>query len=112
MGYFYIILLLVDILLCDGQIKLDQALFQVSLYVMFYLKSQRLSKVKVKIVRKHHFPNFRPGAYEHRIPKDRKIQFDGSFGGPQTLKTSVTLICHNGEPEKVRFLVTFYQLYR
>ncbi|XP_065057997.1 ciliary microtubule-associated protein 3-like [Rhopilema esculentum] len=39
------------------------------------------------------------GAYEHQVAKNRKVQFHGAFGGPQTLKTSITLICHNGDPD-------------
>jgi len=34
-----------------------------------------------------------PGAYEHNVRRDRKVQFHGSFGGPQTLCGSIQTIC-------------------
>jgi len=40
-----------------------------------------------------------PGTYEHEVTRNRKIQFHGTFGGPQTLKASITIVCHNGEPD-------------
>ena len=55
----------------------------------------------------HYFQMFdmlsflRPGAYEHQVAKNRKVKFHGTFGGPQTLKASITVICHNGEPDRV-----------
>lgn len=44
----------------------------------------------------------RPGAYEFDAKRDRKVKFHGSFGGPQTLITSVTIKCNDfGEPDIV-----------
>jgi len=37
-----------------------------------------------------------PGSYEHDVVRNRSVQFHGSFGGPQTLRTSITTICTNG----------------
>lgn len=37
----------------------------------------------------------RPGAYEFDAKRDRKVKFHGSFGGPQTLITSVTIKCND-----------------
>jgi len=37
-----------------------------------------------------------PGSYEHGVKRNRNVQFHGSFGGPQTLRTSITTICTNG----------------
>ena len=37
-----------------------------------------------------------PGSYEHNVERNRSVQFHGSFGGPQTLRTSITTICTNG----------------
>jgi len=37
-----------------------------------------------------------PGSYEHGVQGNRSVQFHGSFGGPQTLRTSITTICNNG----------------
>jgi len=37
-----------------------------------------------------------PGSYEHNVDRNRSVQFHGSFGGPQTLRTSITTICTNG----------------
>eukprot|EP00111_Clytia_hemisphaerica_P005070 TCONS_00014592-protein len=34
-----------------------------------------------------------PGTYEHNVGRNRKVQFHGSFGGPQTLRTSIQTIC-------------------
>lgn len=48
------------------------------------------------------FPNIRqeatpgPGSYGHGVTRNRSIQFHGSFGGPQTLRTSIATICTNG----------------
>ena len=45
---------------------------------------------------------FRPGAYEFDAKRDRKVKFYGSFGGPQTLITSVVIKCNEfGEPDTV-----------
>jgi len=45
---------------------------------------------------------FRPGAYEFDAKRDRKVKFHGSFGGPQTLMTSVVIKCNEfGEPDTV-----------
>ena len=50
---------------------------------------------------KNIFPH-RPGAYEFDAKRDRKVKFHGSFGGPQTLITSVTIKCNEfGEPDIV-----------
>ena len=38
--------------------------------------------------------DFRPGAYEFDAKRDRKVKFHGSFGGPQTLITSVVIKCN------------------
>ncbi|XP_022781419.1 protein pitchfork-like [Stylophora pistillata] len=35
-----------------------------------------------------------PGAYEFDAIRDRKVKYHGSFGGPQTLITSVTIKCN------------------
>lgn len=41
-----------------------------------------------------------PGAYEFDAIRDRKVKYHGSFGGPQTLITSVTIKCNEfGEPD-------------
>lgn len=46
--------------------------------------------------------DFRPGAYEFDAKRDRKVKFHGSFGGPQTLITSVVIKCNEfGEPDIV-----------
>jgi len=37
-----------------------------------------------------------PGSYEHNVTRNRSVKFHGSFGGPQTLRTSITTICTNG----------------
>lgn len=44
-------------------------------------------------------PDTTPGAgcYEHDTTRNRKVQFHGSFGGAQILKSPVTSICRNGE---------------
>ena len=43
-----------------------------------------------------------PGAYEFDAKRDRKVKFHGSFGGPQTLITSVAIKCNEfGEPDVV-----------
>lgn len=34
-----------------------------------------------------------PGAYQHEVRKNRKMQFHSTFGGPQTLKPSIRTIC-------------------
>lgn len=50
----------------------------------------------------HHVQYFqhRPGAYEFDAIRDRKVKYHGSFGGPQTLITSVTIKCNEfGEPD-------------
>ena len=45
---------------------------------------------------------FRPGSYEFDAKRDRKVKFHGSFGGPQTLITSVTIKCNEfGETDIV-----------
>ncbi|XP_065648714.1 uncharacterized protein LOC100214475 isoform X2 [Hydra vulgaris] len=41
-----------------------------------------------------------PGTYDHNIPCNKKIQFYCSFGGLQTLRTSVQLICNYGLKDK------------
>jgi len=38
-----------------------------------------------------------PGCYEFDTARDRKVQFHGSFGGTQILKSPVTLICNKDE---------------
>ena len=46
--------------------------------------------------------NCRPGAYEHSVKRNRKVNFHGSFGGPQTLIASVQVKCNEfGEPDIV-----------
>ena len=49
-----------------------------------------------------------PGTYEHEVTKNRKIKFHGTFGGPQTLKGSITIVCHNGEPDIVSYYALMY----
>lgn len=54
------------------------------------------------------FPNIRqdagPGAgsYEHDVVRNRNVKFHGSFGGPQTLVTSIKTICNNGEKDECK----------
>jgi len=43
--------------------------------------------------RKLYYIIFRPGTYEHNVKRNRKVQFHGSFGGPQSLRTSIQTIC-------------------
>ena len=53
----------------------------------------------------------RPGAYEFDAKRDRKVKFHGSFGGPQTLITSVTIKCNDfGEPDivSISLIVAFF----
>ncbi|XP_057306864.1 protein pitchfork-like isoform X1 [Hydractinia symbiolongicarpus] len=38
-----------------------------------------------------------PGTYEHGVGRNRKVQFHGSFGGPQTLRASIKTICIDDE---------------
>jgi len=48
----------------------------------------------------------RPGAYEFDAKRDRKVKFHGSFGGPQTLITSLTIKCNDfGEPDIVSIII-------
>eukprot|EP00794_Sanderia_malayensis_P000258 gene258-879_t len=48
-------------------------------------------------VKQHATPG--PGSYEQHAAAKRQMQFHGSFGGPQTLRNSIAMICHNGDPD-------------
>lgn len=51
-------------------------------------------------INKDHGGHPGPGAYEFDAKRDRKVKFHGSFGGPQTLITSVVIKCNEfGEPD-------------
>lgn len=45
------------------------------------------------------FPSIRhdslpgPGTYDNNVQRNRKVQFHGSFGGPQILRTSIQTLC-------------------
>ena len=44
----------------------------------------------------------RPGTYEHQVSRNRKVKYLGTFGGPQTLVTSIRIKCNgNGEKDVV-----------
>lgn len=46
--------------------------------------------------------SIRPGTYEHDVSANRKMNYHGSFGGPQTLITSVKIKCNDfGEKDIV-----------
>lgn len=56
---------------------------------------------------------FRPGAYEFDAKRDRKVKFHGSFGGPQTLITSVVIKCNEfGEPDTVSIIDRYKILHK
>lgn len=46
----------------------------------------------------------RPGAYAHNVSHDRRVEFDESFGGTRSLKTTVTVKCTKGIPDQASVL--------
>lgn len=61
-----------------------------------------------------HFPNetsesvclLRPGSHDHDVPRDRRVKFDESFGGPRQLQKTITTKCTLGIPDKVLHAVS------
>lgn len=43
----------------------------------------------------------RPGSHEHEVSRNRKVEFEESFGGPKQLKKTITTKCTLGIPDKV-----------
>ncbi|XP_028417500.1 protein pitchfork-like [Dendronephthya gigantea] len=58
--------------------------------------------------REHVLPG--PGTYEHKVSRNRKVKYLGSFGGPQTLVTSIRMKCTgNGEKDKFKPKGDYYE---
>ncbi|CAB4007030.1 Hypothetical predicted protein [Paramuricea clavata] len=63
----------------------------------FQTGASRLPPVN-KNSQEHGLPG--PGTYEHKVSQNRKVKYLGSFGGPQTLVTSIRMKCTgNGEKD-------------
>jgi len=78
-------------------------MFSNSFFVCCFLLDEKLSSVFFgrPIIFKH-LSCFRPGTYEHDVSTNRKIKYNGTFGGPQTLITSVKIKCNDfGEKDIV-----------
>ena len=45
--------------------------------------------------------NYSPGAYEHDVHQNRRIEFAEAFGGKKTLCATVTIKCTKGVPDIV-----------
>ena len=45
--------------------------------------------------------NYSPGAYEHDVHRNRRIEFAEAFGGKKTLCATVTIKCTKGVPDIV-----------
>lgn len=63
-------------------------------------KPFNVGAIRFPAINKDHGGHPGPGAYEFDAKRDRKVNFHGSFGGPQTLITSVVIKCNEfGEPD-------------
>ena len=47
----------------------------------------------------------RPGSHEHNVERDRKVQFEESFGGQRRLRKTIVTKCTLGIPDKVRSII-------
>lgn len=47
--------------------------------------------------------NYSPGAYEHDVQQNRRIEFAEAFGGKKTLCATVTIKCTKGVPDIVSY---------